>query len=64
MAKLSKKLNMDSPAQQAPESHKGGPITPGKSPSLQGASGGKGTQKHFKMEGPDLSGGGWGGSKK
>ena len=59
MAKLGKKLDMDSSAQQAPEDHKGGIVKPGKSPKLSGSSGGKGTKKHFPLEGPDLTGGGW-----
>ena len=55
------KLPMSSPAQNADP--KGGPGGSKNSPRLHGSGGGKGTKKHLVMDGPDLTGGGWGGSK-
>ncbi len=50
------KLKMISPVQDT--DHRGGTVSDVKSPKLSGSSG-KGTQSKFKMEGPDLTGGGW-----
>lgn len=57
MSKPKGSLKMSSPVQDF--DHKGGIVHPKKSPKLSKASGGKGTQKHLVMEGPDLAGGGW-----
>lgn len=57
MSKPKGSLKMSSSVQDF--DHKGGIVSPKKSPKLSGTGGGKGTKSHFAMQGPDLSGGGW-----
>ena len=56
-----KRLNLTSPAQNADP--KGGPGGAKNSPSFGGKQG-KGTKSHMALEGPNLTGGGWGSGKK
>jgi len=51
------KLPMDSPVQK--NDARGGLVESPKTKSLGKVAGGKGTQKHLTMDGPDLAGGGW-----